>query len=70
MGRIVLTFKNNPQEKEIERFLNTKLSPAGYIKELVWYVMNDNNSDIVSMPKILKSQDNDPADGFNFNLED
>lgn len=70
MSRIVLTFKNNPQEKEIEKFLDSKLSPAGYIKELVWAVMNGNNPEIVSTPQILKSQDNDPADGFDFNLEE
>lgn len=70
MSRIVLTFKNNPQEKEIEKFLDSKLSPAGYIKELVWAVMNGNNPEIVAMPKIVESQDNDPADGFNFDMEE
>ena len=70
MRRIVLTFKNNPKEKEIEKFLDSKLSPAGYIKELVWAVINGNNPEIVAMPKTLESQDNDPADGFNFNIED
>lgn len=70
MSRIVLTFKNNPQEKEIEKFLDSKLSPAGYIKELVWAVMNGNNPEIVAAPKASsEEQSNDPAEGFNFNLE-
>lgn len=69
MSRIVLTFKNNPQEKEIEKFLDSKLSPAGYIKELVWAVMNGNNPEIVSTPKQVDYQD-DPADAFSFDMEE
>ena len=41
MSRIVLTFKNNDKEKAIEDFLNNKVSPSGYIKELIWEVMNN-----------------------------
>lgn len=72
MSRIVLTFKNNSKEKEIEKFLETKLSPSGYIKELVWEVMNRNNLEIPSNPKVTNEseQTKDPAEGFNFNLEE
>lgn len=41
MSRIVLTFKNNEKEKQIEAFLDTKVSATGYIKELVWEVINN-----------------------------
>ena len=40
MSRIVLTFKNNDKEKAIESFLDSKVSPTAYIKELVWEAMN------------------------------
>lgn len=53
MSRIVLTFKNNEKEKKIEEFLDSKLSPAGYLKELVWEVINGNQ---ISMPVITKEQ--------------
>ncbi|SCJ49443.1 Uncharacterised protein [uncultured Clostridium sp.] len=73
MSRVVLTFKNNEKEKKIEEFLDGKLSPAGYVKELVWAVMNGNNPEIVSTPKTSNEKEentNDPADGFNFDLDD
>ncbi len=41
MSRVVLTFKNNEQEKSIEKFLESKLAPTAYIKELLWEVMNE-----------------------------
>ena len=53
MSRIVLTFKNNEKEKKIEEFLDSKLSPAGYLKELVWEVINGNQ---ISIPVITKEQ--------------
>ncbi|CEQ00298.1 Uncharacterised protein [[Clostridium] sordellii] len=53
MSRIVLTFKNNEKEKKIEEFLDSKLSPAGYLKELVWEVINGNQ---ISIPVIAKEQ--------------
>lgn len=48
MSRIVLTFKNNDKEKKIEEFLNNKVSPSGYIKELIWEVMNNGTVTIIS----------------------
>lgn len=71
MSRIVLTFKNNEKEKRIEEFLDAKLSPAGYVKELVWAVMNGNNPEIVANSKTLNEKENtdDPAEGFNFDFE-
>ncbi|CEN77467.1 hypothetical protein [Paraclostridium sordellii] len=53
MSRVVLTFKNNEKEKKIEEFLDSKLSPAGYLKELVWEVINGNQ---ISIPVIAKEQ--------------
>ena len=53
MSRVVLTFKNNEKEKKIEEFLDSKLSPAGYLKELVWEVINGNQ---ISIPVITKEQ--------------
>ena len=71
MSRVVLTFKNNEKEKKIEEFLDSKLSPAGYLKELVWEVMNSrSNPEIVSTKEIGKKEESkDPADGFMFDLE-
>ncbi|CEP92069.1 Uncharacterised protein [[Clostridium] sordellii] len=53
MSRIVLTFKNNEKEKKIEEFLENKVSPSGYLKELVWEVINGNQ---ISIPVIAKEQ--------------
>lgn len=53
MSRVVLTFKNNDKEKKIEEFLEGKVSPAGYLKELVWEVINGNQ---ISMPVVTKEQ--------------
>ncbi len=71
MSRIVITFKNNEKEKKIEEFLDSKLSPAGYLKELAWAVMNGQSPEIITTTtESQKSvQDNDPADGFSFDLE-
>lgn len=57
MSRVVLTFKNNEKEKKIEEFLDSKVSPAGYLKELVWEVINNGQ---ISIPVIL--QDNESPD--------
>lgn len=69
MSRIVLTFKNNPQEKKIEKFLDSKLSPAGYIKELVWAVMNGNSPEIASTKRVSTESGSDIIE-FTFNVSD
>ncbi|CEP39588.1 Uncharacterised protein [[Clostridium] sordellii] len=53
MSRIVLTFKNNEKEKKIEEFLENKVSASGYLKELVWEVINGNQ---ISIPILKKEQ--------------
>ena len=75
MSRIVLTFKNNDKEKKIEEFLDSKLSPAGYLKELVWAVMNGQSPEVaittsVAINTTQVGQANDPAEGFSFDMED
>ena len=75
MSRIVLTFKNNDKEKKIEEFLDSKLSPAGYLKELVWAVMNGQSPEVaittnVAITTTQDGQANDPAEGFSFDMED
>nr|WP_302967121.1 hypothetical protein [uncultured Romboutsia sp.] len=54
MSRIVLTFKNNDKEKAIESFLDSKVSPTAYIKELVWEAMNNGT---IIIPVISEDQD-------------
>lgn len=68
MSRIVLTFKNNDKEKKIEEFLDSKLSPAGYLKELVWAVMNGQSPEVAITTQSIQA--NDPAEGFSFDMED
>lgn len=55
MTRVVLTFKNNEKEKKIEEFLDSKVSPAGYLKELVWEVINNGQ---ISIPVIVQDNEN------------
>lgn len=77
MSRIVITFKNNEKEKKIEKFLESKLSASAYIKELVWSELNKTDSNrSVNLEELTlddfddKKQDlDDPADGFNFDLD-
>lgn len=54
MSRIVLTFKNNDKEKAIESFLDSKVSPTAYIKELVWEAMNNGT---ITIPVISEEQE-------------
>ncbi|WP_250674399.1 hypothetical protein LZ906_017555 (plasmid) [Paraclostridium ghonii] len=69
MSRVVLTFKNNEKEKAIEKFLDSKLSASGYIKELVWEVMNKNDIEREFIFSEKNEQVDDPAEGFNFDLD-
>ena len=58
MSRIVLTFKNNEKEKAIEAFLDSKVSPSGYIKEIIWEIMN--NGTVTTIP--VKQEDTKPVE--------
>ena len=54
MARIQVSFKNNDKEKAIESFLDSKVSPTAYIKELVWEAMNNGT---IIIPVISEDQD-------------
>ena len=61
MSRIVLTFKNNDKEKAIESFLDSKVSPTAYIKELVWEAMNNGT---ITIPVISTKKSKPKVGGF------
>lgn len=56
MSRIVLTFKNNDKEKAIEAFLESKLSPSGYIKEVIWEIMNNGTISVPVKTEVEKPE--------------
>lgn len=71
-SKIIIEFDDSIKDMQIEEFLDAKLSSAGYVKELVWAVMNGKNPEIEDNSNTSNKKENteDPAEGFNFDLED
>lgn len=40
-SKIIIEFDDSIKDMQIKNFLDSKLSPAGYLKELVWEVINN-----------------------------